>query len=235
MRELSAGQRRRALLAAAWIGTPRVALLDEPLESLDAAMRERVLLWIADLVGRCRGRRRRPLEPFAPLATTALTVRDGRTLSLRVLPLEPGAPPRELLASAGRGEGWVGGGVRRPGSGARAAGPGRSRVASLEPRLLGHDGVAEEELREAIEGLADVGRQEVGRAAARQPHLDLGVAPQVVLEARRDDLVLGEQTHAAARPRGWPAAGADSACRRAAGRRSAAGARAVRAQYLRTK
>ncbi len=35
VRELSAGQRRRALLAAAWVGAPKVVLLDEPLESLD--------------------------------------------------------------------------------------------------------------------------------------------------------------------------------------------------------
>ena len=52
VRQLSAGQRRRALLAAAWIGSTRIALLDEPLESLDLVLRERVLSWIHQLVRR---------------------------------------------------------------------------------------------------------------------------------------------------------------------------------------
>ena len=82
VRELSAGQRRRALLAAAWIGTPRVALLDEPLESLDRVLRDRVLGWIEELV---RGGATvvvvsHQIEPFATLATATVTVRDGRTL-----------------------------------------------------------------------------------------------------------------------------------------------------------
>ena len=82
VRELSAGQRRRALLAAAWVGAPRVALLDEPLESLDRTLRDRVLGWIEDLVA--RGAVvvvvSHELEPFAPLATAAVTVRDGRAV-----------------------------------------------------------------------------------------------------------------------------------------------------------
>ncbi len=82
VRELSAGQRRRALLAAAWIGTPRVVLLDEPLESLDRALRDRVLAWIGELV---RGGATvvvvsHQLEPFTMLATAAVTVRNGHTL-----------------------------------------------------------------------------------------------------------------------------------------------------------
>jgi ABC-2 type transport system ATP-binding protein len=105
VRELSAGQRRRALLAAAWIGTPRVVLLDEPLESLDAGMRERVLLWIADLLqgGAAVVVVSHQLEPFAALAATALTVRDGRALTC-ALPLEP-LPRLELLRRLARGEG----------------------------------------------------------------------------------------------------------------------------------
>ena len=82
VRELSAGERRRALLAAAWIGTPRVALLDEPLESLDRGLRDRVLGWIEGLVG--SGATvlvvSHQLEPFAPLATAVVTVREGRAL-----------------------------------------------------------------------------------------------------------------------------------------------------------
>jgi ABC-2 type transport system ATP-binding protein len=82
VRELSAGERRRALLAAAWIGSPRVALLDEPLESLDRGLRDRVLGWIEGLVG--SGATvlvvSHQLEPFAPLATAVVTVREGRAL-----------------------------------------------------------------------------------------------------------------------------------------------------------
>jgi ABC-2 type transport system ATP-binding protein len=52
IRELSQGQRRRAVLAAAMIGVPGVLLLDEPLESLDAEMRVALLRWIDSAVER---------------------------------------------------------------------------------------------------------------------------------------------------------------------------------------
>jgi len=82
VRELSAGQRRRALLAAAWIGTPSVALLDEPLESLDRELRDRVLRWIGALAagGAAAVVVSHQLEPFVPLAAAALTVREGRAI-----------------------------------------------------------------------------------------------------------------------------------------------------------
>ena len=103
VRELSAGQRRRALLAAAWIGTPRVALLDEPLESLDRALRDRVLAWVEQLVrdGTTVVVVSHEIEPFAPLATAVLTVRDGRAL-LRDLPAEP-SERLSLLEQLARG------------------------------------------------------------------------------------------------------------------------------------
>jgi ABC-type multidrug transport system ATPase subunit len=46
IRELSQGQRRRAMVAAATIGTPRVLILDEPSAALDAEMRARLFIWI---------------------------------------------------------------------------------------------------------------------------------------------------------------------------------------------
>jgi ABC-type multidrug transport system ATPase subunit len=52
IRQLSLGQKRRAVLAAAWIGNPRVVLLDDPLESLDRDMRRQVLDWIDGLIER---------------------------------------------------------------------------------------------------------------------------------------------------------------------------------------
>ena len=44
IRELSSGQRRRAVLAAAWIGSPRIVILDEPLEAMDRAIRGEILV-----------------------------------------------------------------------------------------------------------------------------------------------------------------------------------------------
>jgi ABC-type multidrug transport system ATPase subunit len=104
VRELSAGQRRRALLAAAWIGAPSVALLDEPLESLDRELRDHVLLWIATLAanGTAAVVVSHQLEPFVPLATAALTVREGRAIGCA---LPAGASARlALLERLARGD-----------------------------------------------------------------------------------------------------------------------------------
>ena len=42
------GERRRALLAAALVGAPRVVVLDEPLESMDRATRALIVDWCAE-------------------------------------------------------------------------------------------------------------------------------------------------------------------------------------------
>ena len=49
VRELSRGQRRRVLLAAAWIGTPRTVILDEPLDAMYEHWRGRLHRWLAAL------------------------------------------------------------------------------------------------------------------------------------------------------------------------------------------
>jgi ABC-type multidrug transport system ATPase subunit len=74
VRELSLGQRRRALLAAARIGAPRHVLLDEPLESLDVATRDDVMAWIDGLVaaGAAVVAVSHDLEPFAARAVRAM-------------------------------------------------------------------------------------------------------------------------------------------------------------------
>jgi ABC-type multidrug transport system ATPase subunit len=79
VRELSMGQRRRAMLAAAFIGTPDTLLLDEPLESLDRGMRESVVAWLAERVagGACAVVSTHEIEPFLSLATGAIVMSGG--------------------------------------------------------------------------------------------------------------------------------------------------------------
>lgn len=83
VRELSMGQRRRATLAAALLGAPRHILLDEPLEAMDRGARELILTWIDRLVeaGASVVVVSHDLEPFAPRAQRALTLRNGKPVS----------------------------------------------------------------------------------------------------------------------------------------------------------
>jgi ABC-2 type transport system ATP-binding protein len=80
VRELSAGLRRRALLAAAYVGQPRVVLLDEPLESLDRGLQDQVLDWIADLVWRQAAVVvvSHQFDPFVAMAGAVVALREGR-------------------------------------------------------------------------------------------------------------------------------------------------------------
>jgi ABC-type multidrug transport system ATPase subunit len=104
IRELSMGQRRRVVLAAAWIGRPHVALLDEPLEAMDRAMREAILRWIEDLVAQKAAVivATHQIEPFVAPATRVVTLQDGRCCKLEDLPGEPDEKTR-LLEDLSRG------------------------------------------------------------------------------------------------------------------------------------
>ncbi len=104
IRELSMGQRRRAVLAAAWIGSPRVVLLDEPLEAMDRSMREQVLAWISRLLGAGASVviATHEIEPFMSQATRALTVREGLCTTIDPLPAE-GTTRADLLEALSRG------------------------------------------------------------------------------------------------------------------------------------
>lgn len=97
VRELSMGQRRRAVLAAARIGTPGHFLLDEPLEAMDRGAREDILAWIESRLaaGATVVVVSHDIEPFAARADRALTVRDGRCLGAGELPRD--YPERMLL------------------------------------------------------------------------------------------------------------------------------------------
>ena len=91
VRELSMGQRRRALFAAALIGDPMVVLLDEPLETMDRAMRETIVEWLAQRLaaGATAVVATHELEPFVPLAVRAILVRDGSPRIVDPLPTHP--------------------------------------------------------------------------------------------------------------------------------------------------
>jgi len=82
LRELSLGQKRRAIFAAAFIGTPKHILLDEPLETMDRRIQDEVLAWIrlqlgAGAVIALVSHR---IEPFIDLATRAVGLKDGRIM-----------------------------------------------------------------------------------------------------------------------------------------------------------
>lgn len=95
VRELSLGQRRRALFATVLIGRPKHILLDEPLEAMDRRITGEILSWIA-------GRRdsgaalvvvSQSLEPFAEMADGAMTIQAGK---IRVTESLPSVLPQKL-------------------------------------------------------------------------------------------------------------------------------------------
>jgi len=88
IRELSSGQRKRALFAAAFIGRPAHVLLDEPLDALDRQIADDVLGWIRERIadGATLAIVSHAIEPFAELATGALTLREGQVEHYEKLP-----------------------------------------------------------------------------------------------------------------------------------------------------
>jgi ABC-type multidrug transport system ATPase subunit len=90
IRQLSSGQRRRAVLAAAWIGSPQVAVLDEPMESMDRAIREEILSWIDRLLraGAAVVIATHEIEPLIDKAVRALVTVDGTSRQSEQLPAD---------------------------------------------------------------------------------------------------------------------------------------------------
>jgi ABC-type multidrug transport system ATPase subunit len=88
VRELSSGQRKRALFAAAFVGRPAHVLLDEPLDALDRQIADEVLVWVRRRLteGAALAVVSHTIEPFAELAARALTVVDGSVLLHETLP-----------------------------------------------------------------------------------------------------------------------------------------------------
>jgi ABC-type multidrug transport system ATPase subunit len=79
VRELSMGQRRRALFATALLGDPKIVILDEPLETMDHAMRDLIIAWTRDrrAAGGTVLLATHDLEPFAEEVDSVLVVRAG--------------------------------------------------------------------------------------------------------------------------------------------------------------
>jgi ABC-type multidrug transport system ATPase subunit len=105
IRELSMGQRRRAVLAAAWIGRPRAVILDEPLEAMDRTIRSEILTWIDGLeaAGAAIVIATHEIEPFVQKAVRAVSVREGKCWLVDPLPV--GREERmALLERLSRGE-----------------------------------------------------------------------------------------------------------------------------------
>lgn len=80
VRELSQGQRRRAVLAAAMIGRPGHLLLDEPLEAMDRRMRDYIMVWIEGRIrdGAAAVIVSHDLDSFAALSSAAVGMKDGK-------------------------------------------------------------------------------------------------------------------------------------------------------------
>jgi len=104
VRELSQGQRRRAVLTAAMIGRPKHLLLDEPLEAMDRRMRDDIMIWIESRIrdGAAAVIVSHDLDPFAALATAAVGLKDGRPEANPSLPADP-AERHKILERLARG------------------------------------------------------------------------------------------------------------------------------------
>ncbi len=104
VRELSKGQRRRAVLAAARIGSPRYLVLDEPLEGMDRAFRGELLTWLQELLAASAVVLLVSHEPesFTDMADRAVSLHNGRCSLHGELP-EPGQDRQELLERLARG------------------------------------------------------------------------------------------------------------------------------------
>jgi ABC-type multidrug transport system ATPase subunit len=92
VRELSLGQRRRAVFAAALIGTPKYILLDEPLEGMDRKIKGAIIAWIERHVdsGAVVVVVSHTIEPFVDLTSQVVTIKDGSAILYSKIPDDPG-------------------------------------------------------------------------------------------------------------------------------------------------
>lgn len=104
VRELSLGQRRRALFATVLIGRPEHILLDEPLEAMDRRITSEIMTWIGDRRGSGAAVIvvSHILEPFLEMADRAVTIDAGKIRTIESLPSAP-AQRLALLESLAKG------------------------------------------------------------------------------------------------------------------------------------
>jgi ABC-type multidrug transport system ATPase subunit len=88
VRELSLGQRRRAVFAACLIGKPKYILLDEPLEGMDRSIQKEIKDWISSRTqaGAAVIVVSHFIEKFIDLVSQGVTVKDGQALLFPELP-----------------------------------------------------------------------------------------------------------------------------------------------------
>jgi ABC-type multidrug transport system ATPase subunit len=88
VRELSLGERRRAIFAAAFIGTPTNILLDEPLEGMDRNIQEEILDWVHCHIqsGSSVIVVSHFLEPFVDYVSQTVTIRNTQPIHFKELP-----------------------------------------------------------------------------------------------------------------------------------------------------
>lgn len=91
VRELSRGERRRAVFAAAFVGAPKNTLLDEPLEGMDRSIQTHIIDWISNHVksGALVVVVSHRIEPFIELAAEAVTIDKGKIVHFKTLPKSP--------------------------------------------------------------------------------------------------------------------------------------------------
>ena len=88
VRELSMGQRRKAVFAACLVGRPKYILLDEPLEGMDVGIQKEILYWISQRIqeGALVLVVSHSFKPFVKIVTQAMTVREGSAYLYKKLP-----------------------------------------------------------------------------------------------------------------------------------------------------
>lgn len=105
VRELSLGQRRRAVFAAALVGSPKNILLDEPLDGMDRSIQKEILDWIYRRInsGSLVIVVSHFIEPFLNFVSQVVTIKNGSAVHFKKLP-ENFDKRRALLEDFSKGE-----------------------------------------------------------------------------------------------------------------------------------
>jgi len=105
VRELSMGQRRRAVFSALLIGEPEHIFLDEPLEGMDRNIQKEIREWIFNRkkAGACIVVVSHTIEPFIERTSKACAIKDGSLFTYDDLPEGP-EERLSLLESLSKGK-----------------------------------------------------------------------------------------------------------------------------------